>query len=71
MSDRVLLLWIVVSGVLLHLVMLSPLWVPVAFIAFAIWKRRFGIAFLLTAITAEAISTCASIAVFDFLEAFD
>ena len=71
MGDSVTILWIIVSGVLLNLAILSPLWVPVALLALAIWKRRYSLAFLLMAIAAEAISLFASRTVLEFLAGFD
>jgi hypothetical protein len=71
MSDDLSIAWIVVSGLVMWFAILSPLWIGLAFILFAIYRRRFGVAFLLTWIAAEALGLVVSRVVFEFLEAMD
>ena len=45
------------------LALLSPFWIPMVFLAFAIGRRRFGIGFLFALLTVEAISIAFFVAV--------
>jgi hypothetical protein len=48
------------------LLLTSPLWLPLVFVAYAIGRRRFGILLLLVLVTVEAISISAILAVLKY-----
>jgi hypothetical protein len=46
--------------------LISPLWLPLVFVAYTIGRRRFGILLLLVLVTVEAISISAILAVLKY-----